>query len=72
MDDQPVTLRSCLDQAEQNSAKFETAEVSTGTEAQSFLHAAIAKYEQCMKIARDVSLFSPNEELQDVASADLK
>lgn len=36
------------------------------------LSKTIATYEECLKVAEQVSLFSPNETLEDISSNDLQ
>lgn len=36
------------------------------------LRMTIATYEECLKLAEQVSLFSPNETLEDISSSDLQ
>ncbi|KAB8342910.1 hypothetical protein FH972_022507 [Carpinus fangiana] len=72
MTDDPQSLREHWSVAEAQRQKLENAFDSTSATFQENLAAAIAKYEQCVKIAREVSLFSSNETLEDVASVDLQ
>lgn len=36
------------------------------------LSVAIATYEECLKLSEQVSLFSPNETLEDISSSELQ
>lgn len=72
MADPSNTLKDCLNEAENRKATFESAQESSDANAQSALIAAISKYQKCLEYIHDISLFSPNEELEDVASGDLK
>lgn len=73
MDDQPRSLRVLFSDAEALRKGFETSGLSpTSSEFQENLTSAIATYEECLKVASQVSLFSPNESLEDTNSGDLQ
>ncbi|QDS73206.1 hypothetical protein FKW77_003047 [Venturia effusa] len=73
MDDQPRSLRALFSDAEALRKRLESSALSpTSSEFQENLTSAIATYEECLKVARQVSLFSPNESLEDINSGDLQ
>ncbi|QIW99703.1 hypothetical protein AMS68_005221 [Peltaster fructicola] len=66
------SLRETHKQAETLRNKIESSFNSTSEIFQQNLLAAIQAYEQCLDIASRVALFSPNESLEDIATADLQ
>ncbi|KAF2396628.1 phosphatase 2A-associated protein [Trichodelitschia bisporula] len=72
MDSQPRTLRSAFLEAESRRRDLESSWESSSATFQDNLAAAIALYEESLKAAREVALFSPNETLEDVNSGDLQ
>jgi hypothetical protein len=71
-DTPPTSLRSSYARAESLRSSLDSYP-STSTEAyQENLASAIASYEACLKIANQVSLFSPNESFEDITSSDLE
>lgn len=72
MSEQSPTLRVCFEEAEAKRKTLENAFDSNSADFQENLTSAIEKYEECVKIAAQVSLFSPNESLEDIASGDLQ
>jgi immunoglobulin-binding protein 1 len=71
-EDEPQSLRECYSAAEAQRKSLENAFDSTDATFQENLASAIAKYKQCLKISDEVSIFSPNETLEDVSSSDLQ
>ena len=70
--DQPKSLRALFLEAE-HARESLSAFASTNTPSyQDALHAAIATYEAGLQQSEQVSLFSPNETLDDVSSTDLQ
>jgi immunoglobulin-binding protein 1 len=69
---QPQNLRELFSQAEARRAALDEAPSSNTSAYQDQLAAAITLYEECLKAADRVSLFSPNETLEDVSSSNLK
>ena len=70
MEDQ--SIKSLFERAESKRNAVETA-YDTGTAIyRENLASAIATYEQCRQLADRLSLFSPNESLEDIASGDLR
>jgi immunoglobulin-binding protein 1 len=73
MDTQPRSLRQLFSDAEHDRKGLERPGESTISAAfQENLANAIATYEECLKVASRVSLFSPNETLEDINSGDLQ
>lgn len=73
MDEQPRSLRVLFSDAEGLRQGAESSSLSPmSSEFQENLTSAIATYEECLKVARQVSLFSPNESLEDINSGDLQ
>ena len=65
------SLRSVHDEAEQKRNTIENSFNSNSSTFQENLLSAIQLYEQCLSIADHVALFSPNESLEDIGTADL-
>ena len=65
-------LKSLFLEAEMLRAHSESGVFSIDASPQETLRAAILKYEQCSKISEEVSLFSSNEDAEDIASSDLQ
>ncbi|TKA33712.1 hypothetical protein B0A50_00548 [Salinomyces thailandicus] len=65
------SLRSVYSDAEQKRGTIDNTFDSNSSAFQDNLHAAIKLYEQCITIADQISLFSPNELLEDIGTADL-
>jgi immunoglobulin-binding protein 1 len=73
MDTQPRSLRELFADAEHDRKGLERpGESTTSASFQENLANAIATYEECLKVASRVSLFSPNETLEDINSKDLQ
>jgi immunoglobulin-binding protein 1 len=73
MENQPKSLRALFADAENLRKGFETSGLSPiSSEFQETLTSAIATYEECLRVASQVSLFSPNESLEDLNSGDLQ
>jgi len=66
------SLRACFLAAEALRKDLENVPSYTSETSQELVASAVGKYEQCLKIADRVSLFSPNELLEDVSSSDLQ
>ncbi|KAK3068998.1 Type 2A phosphatase-associated protein 42 [Teratosphaeriaceae sp. CCFEE 6253] len=71
MADEPRTLRSAHNAAETQRTALEATANSNTSSFQENLLATIELYEECLRIASRVSLFSPNETLEDLATTDL-
>jgi immunoglobulin-binding protein 1 len=73
MEEQPKSIRALFLSAE--SARQALSRVSSPTNSPTYqdsLTNTIATYEQCLQLSQQVSLFSPNETLDDVSSTDLQ
>lgn len=65
-------IRTLYSSAELQRKSIESSYDSNTATYQQNLAAAIATYEDCLKLADRISLFSPNESLEDLASGDLQ
>ncbi|KAK0898416.1 Type 2A phosphatase-associated protein 42 [Friedmanniomyces endolithicus] len=72
MSDESRSLRSVYTEAEEKRTAIESSAYSNSSTFQENLLAAIHLYEECVIIANRVALFSPNESLEDIATADLQ
>jgi len=72
MADESRSLRSVYDEAEQKRNTIENSFDSNSSAFQENLLSAIQLYEQCVTIADRISLFSPNESLEDIGTSDLQ
>ncbi|QKX58520.1 uncharacterized protein TRUGW13939_05644 [Talaromyces rugulosus] len=72
MTDQPQSLRALFDAAKTNKTSLEHSAEPTGDAYRDAVAATIAKLEECQKLIGQVSLFSSNEGLEDISSADLQ
>ena len=66
------SLSGYFAQAQAQRKQFESALQTNSESSQRTLDSAIAKYSKCMDLADQVSLFSPNESLEDVSTGDLE
>lgn len=71
MADDPRSIRTVYDAAEQKRAVLENSPYDSPAFEESLL-AALTLYEECLTIADRISLFSPNESLEDISSNDLQ
>ncbi|TKA82482.1 hypothetical protein B0A55_02194 [Friedmanniomyces simplex] len=71
MADDTRSLRSIYTEAEQKRTAIESSPYSNSSAFQENLLAAIHLYEECVNRADRIALFSPNESLEDIATADL-
>lgn len=72
MGDETRSLRTVYSDAEQKRTVIENSFDSNSSTFQENILSAIQLYQQCLSIADRISLFSPNETLEDIASADLQ
>lgn len=72
MEDEPPTLKTYWTQAELHRNNLENNLDTNGSTFQDSVSSAIAKYQECLKIAAQISLFSSNETIDDVSSHDLQ
>ena len=66
------SIKSLFSSAERQRKDIESSWDSNTAEYQQNLAAAIQNYEDCLKVADRLSLFSPNETLEDLTSGDLQ
>lgn len=71
-DDEPKSIRALFLTAERLRNNLNNFPDSNSTTYQENLTNAIATYESCFTLSEKVSLFSPNESLDDVSSSDLQ
>lgn len=72
MAEQPTNLRSLYRQAESQRSELDNYPNTISDTYQQNLASAIASYEECLKLVHSLSLFSPNEDLEDLNSRDLE
>lgn len=72
MAEEQHSLKSVYEEAEKRQSLIQNSFDSNSSSFQDNLIIAIQLYEQCAKIADRISLFSPNESLEDIGSSDLK
>lgn len=72
MSDEPLSLRGLFSKAETAREQLSSSYEPNSPAFQEKLSATIATYEECLKISEQVSLFSPNETLEDIPSTDLQ
>ena len=69
---EPQNLRTLFASAEAQRKKLESAIETSSSAYQTSLSAAIVAYDECRKLANDLSLFSPNETIDDISSGNLQ
>jgi TAP42-like family len=69
---EPQNLRALFASAEEQRKELESAFETSSSAYQQSLGAAIATYEECRRFADDLSLFSPNETVDDIPSRELQ
>jgi hypothetical protein len=72
MAEQPRTVRALFLQGQRERQNLASAYDTNSPAYQEKLNACITTYEECLKLSEQVSLFSPNETLEDIASSDLQ
>lgn len=72
MTDQPQSLRALFDAAKASKTSLEHSSEPTSEAYRDAVSATIAKLEECQKLISQLSLFSSNEGLEDVSTADLQ
>jgi len=72
MSEGPQSLRGLFSKAERAREELSSSYETNSPTYQENLSATIATYEECLKISEQVSLFSPNETLEDISSSDLQ
>jgi hypothetical protein len=71
-EDEPKSIRALFLTAERSRNNLNSYPDSNSPTYQENLTKAIATYEACLELSEQVSLFSPNESLDDVSSSDLQ
>lgn len=66
------SIRSLFDSAERQRKDVEASWDSNTATYQQNVAAAISTYEDCLKLTDHLSLFSPNETLEDLTTGDLQ
>ncbi|KIV99209.1 uncharacterized protein PV09_09073 [Verruconis gallopava] len=69
---EPTTLRGLFRDAEDRRRGLDEFSSTVSDAYQENLAAAITSYEECLKVANEIALFSPNETLEDINSSDLE
>jgi len=72
MAEEAQSLRAVYGTAESTRKELEVASNTNSPAYQEKVDAALKAYEQCLRIADQISLFSPNESLEDISSTDLQ
>ncbi|KAF3483665.1 uncharacterized protein GIQ15_02989 [Arthroderma uncinatum] len=72
MSSSPQNLQSCLASAKAQKKALETVAETNSPAFREQLNNAISAFEQCQKLIQQLSLFSPNESLEDVTTGDLQ
>lgn len=72
MAEEPQNLRAVYKSAESKRRELDGALDTNSAAYQEKVGAAITAYEQCLEIADHISLFSPNESLDDITSNDIQ
>ena len=72
MSEQPQSLRALYESAERARQELASSYETNSPTFQENLSKTIATYEECLKVSEQISLFSPNESLEDISSSDLQ
>ena len=72
MAEEPQNLRAVYNTAESKRKELDVSYDTNSPAYQEKVNAALKGYEQCLKIAGQISLFSPNESLDDISSNDIQ
>lgn len=70
-EDQPQSLKTLFEQAEERQAALASTYDSTSAEFREKLSSAIKSYEECLRLVSELSIFSPNESADDIATTSL-
>jgi immunoglobulin-binding protein 1 len=71
MSEEPQSLRTLWQAAEAKRTQIESSWDTNSADHQALVNAAVANYEQCLRIQDQIALFSPNESSDDIATNDL-
>lgn len=72
MSEQPQSLRAFFAKAERARQELTSSYEPNSPTYQENLTQTIATYEECLKLSEQISLFSPNESLEDISSGDIQ
>jgi immunoglobulin-binding protein 1 len=72
MTEQPQSLRDLLQAAKAHQQSIESSAQPNSDAYRGEVSAAVAKLEECQRLISQVSLFSSNEGLEDITTADLQ
>ncbi|ORY16740.1 type 2A phosphatase-associated protein 42 [Clohesyomyces aquaticus] len=72
MEDEPRSIRALFAEAERKRQALLSILDTNSSAFQENLNVATATYESCLELSEQVSLFSPNETLDDISSSDLQ
>jgi hypothetical protein len=72
MSEQPQNLRGLFTSADRARQELASSHEANSPAFQENLRQTIATYEECLKVSKQISLFSPNESLEDISSSDLQ
>lgn len=72
MTDSPRNVRTLFDSGNRQREHLESSYDSNSSTYQGNLRAAISTFEECRRLADELSLFSQNESLEDISSGDLQ
>lgn len=70
--EQPQSLRSLFTAAKAEKTSLESRPDSNSDSYRNDVDATIAKFEECQRLVGQLSLFSSNEPLEDIATGDLQ
>ncbi|CAI4210758.1 unnamed protein product [Parascedosporium putredinis] len=70
-DEPPQSLRSLFEQAEETQTTLASMHDFRSEQYQETLAAAIKSYEECLRLVVELSIFSPNESVEDIATSSL-
>lgn len=72
MADSPRSIRTLFNSGNQLRQQLETSYDTSSSTYSENLRAAISTFSECRRLADEISMFSQNETLEDVASGDLQ
>jgi immunoglobulin-binding protein 1 len=72
MNGHPQTLHSIFAAAKSQKCDLESSLETNSDSYHSEVNAAVLKFEECKQLISQLSLFSPNESLEDIATGDLQ
>lgn len=72
MAEQPESLHALFTRAKSLKKSLEESTETNSSEYREQLHTAIAKFAECQRLIAQLSLFSDNETVEDIATGDLR